>query len=133
MIYHKPLFIEILIFSLIISFIHYFAAIYGLYWAISWLDILMHFLGGLLIGLIVLFVFFTSEKIDFPKENRLMVIIFSISLVLVVGLLWELWELYVGIANLFTDSADTIMDLVMDIIGAIFAYFYSTNKIWKKR
>ena len=130
MIYRKKLFGEIVGLSVAVAIIHYFACEYSLYWAISWFDILMHFLGGLLMGFIALFVFFTSEKISFPKNNRVLIFSLTIGFVLIVGLIWELWELFVGFSDVLNDVGDTILDLIMDTAGAIVAYLLTIKKIW---
>jgi len=58
----------------------------------------------------------------------------SISVILAVvaiGLSWELWELFVGFTDVLSDRTDTIIDLIMDLIGGtsaiIYYYFKHTN------
>ena len=117
--------------AFVIALLHYVAIEFSLYWSIPPLDILMHFLGGLFIGMLAAYVFFISNciKITAGIRNRaasFLIIIFS---VLVVGLAWELWELFVGLSDRLNDRADTIMDLVMDTLGGTVAFLYSKNKI----
>lgn len=129
LIYEKKLFLEIFILSIVIAVIHFFASKYSLYWTIDWLDILMHFLGGFLIGLIAVFIFFISGYIHYPKEHTLVVISSIFGTVLIVGLTWELWEVFVGFTDVINDLGDTIFDMIMDMIGAMAAYYYSRNKL----
>lgn len=128
MIHKKALFIEIFLLSITVAVLHYFATIFSLYWSVDWFDIMMHFLGGLLIGLISLWVFFTSEKIKYPR-TKFAIFSVTIGLVLIVGLGWELWEIFVGFTDVFSDKSDTMMDLVMDTIGAVAAYIYGIKHI----
>jgi hypothetical protein len=132
MIYHKKLFREIFSLSIIIAGLHYYATINSLYWSIGWFDILMHFLGGLLMGLIAIFIFFISEKIDFPRNSRIVIFSVVMGFVLIVGLTWELWELFAGLSDVINDLGDTILDLIMDIIGGVIAYLLTVKKIWIK-
>ncbi|HMP67511.1 MAG TPA: hypothetical protein PKA60_02070 [Candidatus Paceibacterota bacterium] len=129
MIYKKPLFKEVFILSLTVAVLHYFATIHSLYWSIGWYDIMMHFLGGLLIGLIAFLFFFTSDKIHYPKDNKIVIFVTVIGVVLVVGLFWELWEIFVGFTDTVNDAGDTALDLIMDVIGAIFAYYYGLSRL----
>jgi len=132
MIYRKKLFKEIALLSIIIAVAHYYATINSLYWLIDWFDIPMHFLGGLLMGFIALFIFFTSEKIHFPSDNRVVIFCITLGFVLIVGLVWELWEIFAGLTNIINDLGDTIFDLIMDTAGAIVAYLLTIKKIWIK-
>lgn len=43
---------------------------------------------------------------------------------LVIGLFWELWELFVGLSDVIKDQFDSFLDLVMDTAGAISAVLY---------
>ena len=44
---------------------------------------------------------------------------------MVVGLGWELWEIFVGFTNTLNDLGDTIIDIIMDFLGSVFAIYYS--------
>ena len=90
----------------------------------------MHFLGGLIIGLISIFIFYTSGLVNLKKENTLIVFITTIGFVLIVGMGWELWEIFVGFTSILKDQTDTIIDLIMDTVGALASIFYFKNKTW---
>ncbi len=81
-------------------------------------------------GLIALFAFFTSGKIHLPQTNRVVIFSITVSFVLIIGLFWELWELFAGLSSVLNDLGDTILDLVMDTVGAIVAYLFAVNRIW---
>lgn len=132
MIFKKPLLIEILILAIIVAFLHYLALTFYLYWTIEWFDILMHFLGGMIVAFIAIFIYYTSGYIDFPKSHLISIFAMTLGSVLLVGLVWELWELFAGFSDVLKDQTDTFLDLIMDIIGGIVAFFYSKRFIWQK-
>lgn len=128
----KPLFWEILGVIILIGVLHKVALSLYLYWTTSWYDIMMHLLGGFWIGIVVIYIFFVSGYFSLPKENRLLVFLFTLSAVLVVGLGWELWELFARLTDVFEDKVDTIMDVIVDFIGGALAFIYSKKYIWPK-
>ena len=90
------------------------------YYSIHWLDMLMHFLGGLWVSLFVVYFLFLK------KDFSLKVVLLVLGLTLLVGVLWELFEVSV---NSFTlketfDTADTLSDLLFDMLGSIASLFY---------
>ena len=132
MIFKKPLLIELLILAVIVAFLHYLALTFYLYWTIEWFDIMMHFLGGAVIAILSMFLFYTSGYMDFPKEHIGSVFAMTLGSVLLIGLVWELWELFVGFSDVLEDQADTFLDLIMDTVGGIVAFTYGKKKIWQK-
>lgn len=121
--------LELLLVTIFIATLHHLALTYFLYWTFDWFDILMHFLGGLTIGLFALYVFFTSGYVKYPNDHWVVVLSVTVGAVLIVGLVWELWELFVGFTDVLQDRGDTILDLIMDTLGALCAYYYGKNKI----
>ncbi|MEK7610038.1 MAG: hypothetical protein AAB470_02895 [Patescibacteria group bacterium] len=89
----------------------------GPYFTFSGYDIIMHFLGGVGIGLFVLALF---NSLKFSSKNRGRVIIFG---VIMVGIIWELFEYYFDIAGYPVGTklyhVDTAKDLIVDTVGAI--------------
>jgi len=121
---------EIVSIGITVSLFHFFALKLFLYWTTDWFDILMHFLGGALIGLIVISFI---QRLHNGKEvlNKRLLSISVILAVVAIGLSWELWELFVGFTDVLSDRTDTIIDLIMDLIGGtsaiIYYYFKHTN------
>ncbi len=78
------------------------------YWEYWWLDILMHFFGGLLIAL--------GASLALQRWAHI------ILAVLVIGVLWEVFEYVIGISirepNFVLDSS---LDLFADIVGGFVA------------
>lgn len=126
MIFKKPLIFEILILSIIVATLHKIALSLYLYWTTDWFDLLMHTLGGLLIGLIGIYLFYRSGIFHFSGDKIWSIFFVTVFFVLVVGLSWELWEIFVGFTNVLNDQTDTIIDVLMDTLGAIISvvYFY---------
>lgn len=120
----KPLLIELLFIGVSIALLHYAALTFYLYWTTDWFDIVMHFLGGFFIGLLALFTFYISEWVEFPRHHIGSIFAMTLGTVLLIGLGWELWEIFVGFTDVITDQVDTMIDLVMDTLGGICAFAY---------
>lgn len=91
-----------------------------LYWRWWWFDILMHFLGGILIGGIALIV---SEFTKLPLLPVTVVALIGI------GIGWELFEWVFELYDTAWDPVDTSIDLIMDTLGAFLVY--GGIKLWK--
>lgn len=122
---------EIVALGALVAILHKFALMYHLYYVTDWADIIMHFLGGLLLGMITLFVFFVSGWIDVP-HNRRVVILVTIGSVWIIGLSWELWEIWAQLIDALRDKLDSLSDLVFDTLGGIVALVYYYKYLWKK-
>jgi hypothetical protein len=125
----RILLFEVFLLAIIVAIAHKMALSLYLYWTISWFDILMHFLGGALIALLALFFIYDKKFFHFDIKRPIVIFSIAVGSVLIVGLSWELWELYFGMSDIEIDKWDTVLDLIMDILGAVFAYFYARNKI----
>ena len=109
---------------ILVAAMHRLALANHYYWAIWWYDIIMHFLGGFLTILILLW-------IDRWRGTALTGTFTQIFLwIMVVGLAWEIYELFFGLT--FIDARgyrfDTVLDLIMNTIGASIAYFLFRTK-----
>lgn len=125
----KPLLKDIFVLAIVVACMHYAALELYLYWTTDWFDILMHFLGGFLIGLLAVFLFYTSGYVQFPKDHVGSAFAIVLSSVLVVGLGWELWELFLGWTDVLADRGDTILDVIMDTFGGVCAFLYASRHI----
>jgi hypothetical protein len=124
---------EIFFVGITVAVLHKIALSLSLYWNIWWFDILMHFLGGALIALITLFFIYDSKFFNFSIKKPIIIFSAAIGMTLIIGLSWELWELFVGFTDAYTDQVDTIADLINDTLGAITVYLYSKNKICQQK
>lgn len=101
-----------------LAVVQLFAVFFSLYWVYHWLDIPMHIFGGLVVALGYLaFV----ERFELPRTASGLNA--TLLATLVVGLGWEAYELVTG--AFFRDVAplgDTMLDLLMDLVGAALGY-----------
>lgn len=78
----------------------------------------MHALGGAVVALL----FFTLHDLVPAYPTRLMYPIPVLLLVLLVALLWEVYELQIGLPIESDYGVDTIVDLIMGMLGAVLGY-----------
>lgn len=116
----SPILVTYLLSSVvIIGIAHYVALKYTLYFEFPWLDIPMHLLGGAIIALIFLLL-----HVYIPQLSRYSGFFPALMFVLLVGLLWELFEIYIGIPLIEGNfELDMIADLINDLIGGAMGYF----------
>ncbi|MEW5907784.1 MAG: hypothetical protein AB1643_01185 [Patescibacteria group bacterium] len=128
-----------LLFSLVfIFFLHAVATYFYLYWILWYLDDLLHFLGGVWLGLFASWLLFLSGKINIQTSNFFIIIII-LGISALIGLLWEFSEflldkllsiINIGRVHFFQPSIeDTMIDLFSDLLGGIVAaMFFLKNK-----
>jgi len=120
---------ELLGLSLLVAFsvgvLHQWALGSYLYWVYDWFDILMHFLAGLCVSLFSLWLFYFSPLAREAPKNKKAVLFVSLGAVLILGLFWEVFELFIW--HTYDEPnfvADTLGDIVLDILGGFVAYRY---------
>lgn len=128
----QKLFIEQFVLIAVIAILHYLALKFYFYWTLEWFDILMHFLGGLWVVLFFVWFLFFSKiiKIDIKRYQNRKIFFVSILAVLIVGLLWEVFEICASFVSVqeYGYAFDTSLDLVMDLIGGAIAFLYIKQK-----
>ena len=94
------------------------------YSALWWFDMPMHYLGGLWLGLAMIY-FFP------PKLGSVKAIMWTIVGVMFFALAWEVFEYFVdeNIARNGFDIYDTLSDICFDLAGAFTALFYFFKRI----
>lgn len=126
----KPLFKELFYTLFIVAVLNIIAIKFYLYWSIKEFDSLVHFLGGAWVSLVFIWLFFYSNL--FAPKNRSLknFVVVSILGIVFIGILWEMFELLVGSTDVndLEYPFDTSLDIVMDILGALSACFYSYLK-----
>ena len=126
----------LLIFILVI---HILAIANSWYWTIGWLDMPMHFLGGLWVAL---FFFWILKKrfvqvSQVLEGNFLLLGILSLGFVSLIGIGWEFYEFlydkYLAKGLLLSQASitDTMTDLFFDWVGGLIAVL--VYKIRRKR
>lgn len=106
-----------------IATLHTLAYIFFWYWTLWWFDILMHFLGGLWVAVTSLWFFYLSGYVRKPKVDFKTCLLITLGSILVIGALWEVFELSVGAYRETNHVLDTAIDLIMDVIGSILGLF----------
>jgi hypothetical protein len=107
---------------LITVILHWVASFEGLYWTVAWYDVMMHFLGGLWVALFGLWAIHTEYGSRIAKPASIVKIILF---VLVVGILWEIHELYFAFTSLDDPkyAFDTSKDILLDLLGGCLGGF----------
>lgn len=126
----KPLFREFFVFFLIVGVLNYFANVYNWYWAIAPFDSFMHFLGGIVVVLFFLWLYFYSGAFAPSKRSLSHFLLVAILGLILVAVAWEVYELLLGEAE-FNKAGypfDTGLDFVMDTLGGLTACLYAYMK-----
>ena len=108
--------------SIALALLHFAALEWYLYWRFLWYDILMHFLGGLCLGL---FAYWLLSRVSIPT------FIMCISCVALVGIAWEVFEFVTKFPPSFWMSypLDTMKDLTMDLVGGIGGFLVARRMV----
>lgn len=141
----KLFFTRLIIFIFLALFLIHAVAIYfSLYWIVDWLDIVMHFLGGIWLSLIALWLFYFSGKMNVSGISFGWQLFFLVGLVALGGVLWEFFEFIFD--NIFLANniggiiislpgcvqlgvADTMLDLLFDLLGGLIGGLIFLKKI----
>lgn len=107
---------------LVLAFMHFLATLFYFYWTVSWWDNMVHFLGGVSIGILSLWLWWDVlwRRRPSPVAAYLSAIVF----VMIIGAGWEIFEYVYNIANPSTGESyfeDTFHDLIADFLGSILA------------
>lgn len=109
-----------------IAILHIIGTQENYYWSTNWYDFPMHFLGGLWLALFFLWL---GSWVSLPiaPSNVFRVFVF----VLIVGIFWELYELYFHITDVSDHIYvwDTSHDLIMDITGGLIGWYLFHKKL----
>lgn len=96
------------------------ASVWSLYWILPWFDILMHFLGGVWLGLTIFALL--TRSIPYLLTHKALMVIVLVSGTLFIGFAWEIMEFFLDLVlgtNMFQpDLPDTLIDLAMDMAGS---------------
>ena len=128
--YKKILTVAFITLFLILG-INELAVNYHIYFIYKWFDTPMHFLGGFGVGVFsigLLRMFLSKEKYDVKP-----IFLYSVVLVLTIGLVWELVEVFYKVSVIFGGVFwfDTIKDLLMDVFGGILSYICFHQRLKK--
>jgi len=111
-------FLPISILLVLVSIIHILALQNEWYWSYAWMDMLVHFLVGGLLGLT-----FISIARDLSSLKRM--IIPTMIFVLLTAVMWEIFEYFVGLTFFSRNyGSDTTLDILMALCGAVISIIY---------
>lgn len=94
-----------------------------LYWRYQWFDLPMHFLGGVVVALC----FFSLRDFRVPVPKRWYRLVPVTLGVLIVALVWEYYEVFIGIPIEPNYEIDTLSDLCMGTLGGMVGYFIASR------
>ena len=120
----KKLLARIVILMILLFIFDRLASKFYWYFTVWWFDMPMHFFGGIWVGLFFLYAY----KV---KNISLRSVIEVTLSVLVMGILWEIFEFYVfnGIGRYPFDLLDTFSDIFFDLAGGLTAVWYVSRRI----
>lgn len=133
-------FVKFLSLFFVVFFIAHGVALYSfLYWRISWLDIIMHFLGGALAASVMIWRAYFSGRISLPRLSSFFTLMLILGAAALAGILWEFFEFLTDkfiTKNNYIDLLqpgvmDTMKDLFMDLFGGLavgFLFLYERKK-----
>ena len=128
----------------IIGLINSLALYNSWYWRYRFLDMPMHFLGGLFISVFILWIVYVRGKTKklLGVANRKELRLIAFAAILAIGLSWEVFEfrsdVWVVFAEMFS-WADTVSDIAFDMLGATLGvlwfekYYYSVEESLMKQ
>ena len=108
-----------LVFASLLAGVHLYALPHYWYWYFPWLDVPVHFLGGLFMATAVV-----GVLKDFKPRTFFLIVIAG-----AVG--WELFELLINAERERNFIFDTSLDLLMDTLGIVLAYIVARLTIWR--
>ncbi len=111
---------------LIVALLHIGATVFYLYWTLWWYDMVVHFLGGVFIGLLTLWMVFFSEYLGTHRmSSRATVLIIMLLGTLGIGIGWEIFERLLGHTwSVEGYWLDTGIDLFLDSAGGLVGFFF---------
>ena len=121
---------QALVLLVVIGLFFHISETLHLYTEFWWVDVLLHFLAGALVGMTAL-IFWHHYYHGFAL-SKLKMIGLGVLFALFVGILWEIFEVHYGITFLSDGMAyikDTSSDIMMDICGGFFGALYAFHSL----
>ena len=123
-----PLFKKTFALLFIIAVLNFISNELYLQWTFWWIDVLLHFLSGATVAMATIIVWNHFGRVS--KFHKLKIIAVAVFSAFVVGIIWEIYELYFGITFLSDGIVyvrDTASDLIMDICGGFFGTLHALS------
>jgi len=110
-----------LVLAVLIAYLHISALENYYYWIYSWFDLVVHFLGGVLIASFSTWFYLSLSHIKEFNYSDKQLIILTVVNVLVISFLWEIFELVLWVSlNEPNYLLDTTLDTLFALSGSIF-------------
>lgn len=122
MLAHQRILVTALLMMVVVLVLHTLALTFYFYWQLWWFDIVMHFLGGVVVGLAALWALYGFHAQRGTVGTARQTFLWMMLAIVVVGVGWELFELRFNLYASMHYGSDTTLDLIMDAIGALLAY-----------
>lgn len=119
----QPITVLFLIASSVLATVHYLALQFFLYWRFWWFDLPVHLLGGAVVAL----GFITLSVYMQALPRRYFSLAGVILFVILVALLWEYYEIAIGIPIEANHELDTSLDLLLGVLGGLLGYVVGTS------
>lgn len=104
---------------LMLAGIHQLALRFYLYWRWEWIDVAMHFFGGAVVALGI----FTARDLLRKIPERMEYVVPVMSGVIIVALVWEIFEVQFGIAVPAANyQLDTLLDILSGVVGGFVGF-----------
>ncbi|MGB3921822.1 MAG: hypothetical protein WBL19_00870 [Minisyncoccia bacterium] len=104
-----------------LGLLHFAAESFYFYWTLFWFDILMHFLGGISVGLATFWLISHLKLFQNKEAPQLSLFFLALLATLVVSFFWEVLEHLTGTAKAVEGYfLDTTIDTSTALLGAAF-------------
>jgi hypothetical protein len=110
-----------LLLSAALAAFHVFALDGFWYWKNVWLDVSVHFAGGVTIGVFL---------VGFLSRFKPLLYIVGFTAIVVA---WEVFEYFFGVKRGINYFFDTTLDLLMGVLGAVAVYVVARLTLWRTR
>jgi hypothetical protein len=123
MISKRKLIKEALILVLMIGVINVVASYFHWYWSIWWFDMPVHFMGGVFVAMLTIYILYKRIGVSMASKQNLKVLLIILAGTFVFGFLWEIFEFFVqgGLNGNLANVTDSVSDMCFDLAGGIFA------------
>ena len=100
-----------------------------------WFDLLLHFLGGVWVSGMALWLFFLSGYVHGVARNSTNILLVAVISFLVIGIAWEIFEFLVG--AIFAEEVeyffDTATDMLIGLFGGLLVSYFFLRRYGQKQ
>jgi hypothetical protein len=130
---NRTLLFAILAVAAFIAIFNQAALTFHWFFQVWWADVVLHFMGGVLVALIAIWKAFFSGWFRRIKPTPIAFFVVPLVSVLVVALGWEAFEYLNHFPREANYRFDTFEDLLMAVLGMLLVHSYATMRDWRDR